>query len=71
MSIKEHHLYPIYLEYLENSKSSKGAIELCKISEDAFFAFKFKYDTDNKFKNDYDRLHTSIVREDKIDNILE
>lgn len=69
-SIKDHYLYSLFVEYLEKSKLSKGAIELSKISEESFFSFKFKYDTSEKFKNDRDRFHKTINRENKINDII-
>lgn len=70
-SIKEHYLYPIYLQYLGKKRLSKGALELSKISEEAFFDFKYMYDTDNKFKDNQDQIYKSIVREDKINTIFD
>lgn len=70
-SIKEHYLYPLYLEYLREKNLSKGALELSKLSENFFFDFKYKYDTDNDFKISQDSLHTSIVREEKIISIID
>lgn|GEM_PF-5250014 len=69
MSIKEHYLYPVYLNYLKRKRLSKGAMELIKLSEDSFFEFKLKYDTNENFKEKQDRIQRSIIRENKI-NIL-
>lgn len=70
-SIKEHYLYPVYLKYLTKKRLSKGALELCKISEELFFDFKYMYDTNIKFKDNQDKIYKSIVREDKINTILD
>jgi hypothetical protein len=70
-SIKEHYLYPIYLQYLSKKRLSKGALELSKISEESFFEFKYMYDSDNKFRDNQDQIYKSIVREDKINAILD
>jgi hypothetical protein len=70
-SIKDHHLYPLYIEYLKRRKLSKGAFELSKISEDYFFDFKFRYDTDEGFRDKQDKFFKSIIRENKINNILD
>lgn len=70
-SIKDHYLYPVYIEYLKKKRISKGALELGKISEDLFFDFKYQYDTDTKFKDNQDKIYKSIVREDKINTILD
>lgn len=69
-SIKAHYLYPLYIEYLNGRNLSKGALELTKISEAAFFEFKLKYDTNDVFRKNQEEYHKSIVREDKIDNII-
>ncbi len=68
--IKDHHLYPLYVEYLKNRRLSKGAIELSKLSEEAFFNFKYKYDTNDMFRDTQDKVHKSTVRENKINTIL-
>jgi hypothetical protein len=70
-SIKEHYLYPMYLQYLEKKRMSKGALELSKICEEAFFEFKYMYDSDDKFRNNQEQIYKSIVREDKINAILD
>jgi hypothetical protein len=70
-SIKKHYLYPLYLEYLSGKNYSKGALELIKISEASFFEFKLKYDTNEVFRNNQENYHKSIIREDKIDNIID
>lgn len=70
MSIKNDHLYPLYLIYLENKKYSKGATELIKISEDAFLKFKIRYNNDIFFKLKQDQIYKSLNRENKIDDIL-
>ena len=70
-SIKEHHLYPLYLEYLSKKRLSNGALEMIKISKEAFFEFKYMYDTDDKFRDNQDQIYKSIIREDKINTILD
>ena len=42
-----------------------------KISEEAFFDFKYKYDTDNLFREYRDNIQKSIIRENKIVSILD
>lgn len=70
-SIKDHYLYPLYIEYLKGRRLSKGAFELGKISKEYFFDFKFRYDTDDGFRDNQDKFFKSVVRENKIDNILD
>lgn len=71
MRIKEHYLYPLYLEYLKEKNMSKGNLALFKMSEDAFFDFKYKYDNDNLFKEVQNSLYKSTIRENKIDDIID
>lgn len=71
MSIKDHHLYPLYLEYLKRKRLTKGARELSKLSEEFFFEFKFKYDMNENFREKQDRAHKSISRENKINILLQ
>lgn len=70
MSIKNHYVYPLYVEYLKSKRMSKGAFELSKLSEEKFFDFKFRYDTDEYFKEEQEKNFKSIIREDKINDIL-
>ena len=70
MSIKNHYVYPLYIEYLKSKRMSKGAFELSKLSEEKFFDFKFRYDTDEYFKEEQEKNFKSIIREDKINDIL-
>lgn len=70
MSIKEHHLYPLFIEFLKKKRMSKGAFELNKISEEAFFDFKYRFDTNMLFRERQENFYKSIVRENKIDNII-
>lgn len=70
MTIKDHYLYPLYLEHLKAKRLSNGALELYKMSEEAFFDFKYRYDTDVLFKEKQDRAYKSVIREHKIDDII-
>ena len=70
-SIKDHYLYPLYIEYLKNKRLSKGAFELSKISEEYFYEFKYKCDTDEGFRDKQEKSFKSIIRENKIDDILD
>jgi hypothetical protein len=70
-SIKEHYLYPLYIEYLKSKRLSKGAFELSKISQENFYEFKIKCDTDDGFKDKQEKSFKSIIRENKIDDILD
>lgn len=70
MSIKDHHVYPLYVEYLKSRRMSKGAFEISKLSEEKFFDFKFRYDTDEYFREEQEKSFKSIIREDKINDIL-
>lgn len=70
MSIKEHYLYPLYVEFLKRKRLSKGALELSKISEEYFFEFKYKFDTNRLFREKQENLFKSIIRDNKIDNII-
>lgn len=71
MSIKEHYLYPIYMSYLKSRKMSQGAFDLRCLSESAFFDFKYKYESDDNFQKDQEGKFRSIVREDKINSIID
>ena len=70
MSIKEHYLYPLYVEFLKRKRLSKGALELSKISEEYFFEFKYKFDTNRLFREKQENLFKSIIRDNKNDNII-
>jgi len=70
MSIKDHHLYPLYIEYLKRKRLTKGARELSKLSEEFFFEFKTKYDLNENFREKQDRAHKSTSRETKLDILL-
>jgi hypothetical protein len=69
-SIKEHYLYPLYVEYLKNKRISLGAFEILKISEKNFYDFKYRYDSEDGFRDKMDRFYKSILRENKINDIL-
>jgi hypothetical protein len=73
--MKNDTIYPYYLTYLESrlneGKISKGSFSLLKISNDSFEDFKFKYENDELFSNRIIKLHTSEIRDKKIDNIFD
>jgi hypothetical protein len=69
-TIKDHYLYPLYLEYLKDKSLTHGAFELTKISQQYFFQFKIRYDTDDGFKDKQDRVYRITARQNKIDDIL-
>ena len=73
--MKNDTIYPYYLTYLESrlneGKISKGSFSLLKISSDSFEDFKFKYENDDTFSNKIIKLHTSEIRDQKIDDILD
>jgi hypothetical protein len=73
--MKNDTIYPYYLTYLESrlneGKISKGSFSLLKISNDSFEDFKFKYENDELFSNRIIKLHTSEIRDQKIDDIFD
>lgn len=73
--MKNDTIYPYYLTYLESrlneGKISKGSFSLLKISNDSFEDFKFKYENDDSFSNKIIKLHTSEIRDQKIDDIFD
>ena len=73
--MKNDKIYPYYLTYLESrlneGKISKGSFSLLKISNDSFEDFKFKYENDELFSNRIIKLHTSEIRDQKIDDIFD
>jgi hypothetical protein len=72
MSITTHHLYPMYLEYIKSYKRrTHGQYELMKFSQEAFFEFKYKYDTNEKFRKRQDEAIKSIIRENKINDLID
>ena len=71
MSIKEHFLYPLYVEHLKRKKLSKGAFQLYSISRDNFLQFESKYENDVFFKHEQDMILKSILRDDKIETLLD
>jgi hypothetical protein len=69
-TIKDHYLYPLYLEYLKDKNLSQGALELTKISQQYFFDFKTQYDTNEEFKDRQNRIYKVAERQNKINYIL-
>ena len=70
MNLKDEELYPKYLIYLENKKTTSGGFELSKISRSLFEEFKSRYDNNPSFSDRIDNQYKSVNREDKIDGLV-
>jgi len=71
MNLKDEALYPKYLIYLENNKTTSGGFELSKISRSLFEEFKSRYENNPSFSEKIDNQYKSIDREEKIDGLVE
>jgi hypothetical protein len=62
----------MYLEYIKLPRGrTRGQYELLKFSQEAFFEFKYKYDTNERFRKRQDEAIRSIIRENKINDIVD
>ena len=68
---KEDELYPLYVAFIERKKMSRGAFKLAKMSESAFLDYKKRYLESPGFKYNQDNLYINIVRDIKIDTLLD
>lgn len=71
MNLKNEELYPKYLIYLENKKTTSGGFELSKISRSLFEEFKSRYENNPSFSEKIDNQYKSFDREEKIDGLVE
>ena len=73
--MKNDKIYTYYLTYLTSrlneGKISNGSFSLLKMSNDSFENFKFKYENDEIFSSKVIKLHTSEIRDQKIDDIFD
>ena len=70
MNLKDEALYPKYLIYLENNKTTSGGFELSKISRSLFEEFKSRYKLNPSLKEKIDNKYKSIDRQEKIEDIV-
>jgi len=68
---KEDDLYPLYVAYLERKKFSQGALTLAKMSESSFLDYKKRYTESPGFKYEQDNLYVNIIRDIKINTLLD
>lgn len=73
--MKDDKLYGEYLNYLKwrlnESQISKGEFSLSKISESKFNQFKKRFKEDELFSELVLKIHTSLSRDKKLDDIFD
>jgi hypothetical protein len=73
--MKDDKLYAEYLNYLNwrlnESQISKGEFSLSKISESKFNQFKKRFEEDELFSELVVKIHTTINRDKKLDDIFD
>lgn len=73
--MKEDHVYPYYIIYLENrlicGEIGRGAYKLLIISASAFDDYKYRFTEDELFYQKQIELYKSESRDRKIDDIFD